>query len=93
LARLFATKYPVVGFDINQSRINGLLSGTDGTGNFGRSIASVLDKTHVTIWRFKFKTNQRIIKSMVCIAALNDMRTAIIISLLSHSVDKITVRI
>jgi UDP-N-acetyl-D-galactosamine dehydrogenase len=29
LARLFATKYPVVGFDINQSRINGLLSGTD----------------------------------------------------------------
>jgi UDP-N-acetyl-D-galactosamine dehydrogenase len=22
LARLFATKYPVVGFDINQSRIN-----------------------------------------------------------------------
>jgi UDP-N-acetyl-D-galactosamine dehydrogenase len=30
LARLFATKYPVVGFDINQSRINGL-SGTDST--------------------------------------------------------------
>jgi UDP-N-acetyl-D-galactosamine dehydrogenase len=28
---LFATKYPVVGFDINQSRINGLLSGTDST--------------------------------------------------------------
>lgn len=31
LARLFATKYPVVGFDINQSRINGLRSGTDST--------------------------------------------------------------
>jgi UDP-N-acetyl-D-galactosamine dehydrogenase len=31
VARLFATKYPVVGFDINQSRINGLLSGTDST--------------------------------------------------------------
>jgi UDP-N-acetyl-D-galactosamine dehydrogenase len=31
LARLFATKYPVVGFDINQNRINGLLSGTDST--------------------------------------------------------------
>jgi UDP-N-acetyl-D-galactosamine dehydrogenase len=29
LARLFATKYPVVGFDINQSRINSLLSGKD----------------------------------------------------------------
>jgi len=31
LARLFATKYPVVGFDINQSRIDGLRSGTDST--------------------------------------------------------------
>lgn len=31
LARLFATKYPVVGFDINQSRIQGLRSGTDST--------------------------------------------------------------
>jgi len=31
LARLFATKYPVVGFDINQSRIDGLNSGTDST--------------------------------------------------------------
>lgn len=31
LARLFATKYPVVGFDINQTRIAGLRSGTDST--------------------------------------------------------------
>jgi UDP-N-acetyl-D-galactosamine dehydrogenase len=31
LARLFATKYQVVGFDINQSRIDGLRSGTDST--------------------------------------------------------------
>jgi len=31
LARLFATKYPVVGFDINQSRVNSLKSGTDTT--------------------------------------------------------------
>ena len=31
LARLFATKYPVVGFDINQSRIDCLRSGTDST--------------------------------------------------------------
>jgi UDP-N-acetyl-D-galactosamine dehydrogenase len=31
LARLFATKYPVVGFDINQQRIDGLRSGTDST--------------------------------------------------------------
>ncbi|WP_409415517.1 nucleotide sugar dehydrogenase [Flavobacterium sp. PS2] len=31
LARLFSTKYPVVGFDINQSRIASLQSGTDTT--------------------------------------------------------------
>lgn len=31
LARLFATKFPVVGFDINKTRINSLLSGTDST--------------------------------------------------------------
>lgn len=31
LARLFATKYSVVGFDINESRIQGLRSGTDST--------------------------------------------------------------
>lgn len=31
LARLFATKYPVIGFDINQHRINELRSGTDTT--------------------------------------------------------------
>lgn len=31
LARLFATKYPVIGFDINQSRIQELNSGIDST--------------------------------------------------------------
>jgi UDP-N-acetyl-D-galactosamine dehydrogenase len=31
LARLFATKYPVVGFDINQNRVNQLNSGSDDT--------------------------------------------------------------
>lgn len=31
LARLFATKYPVVGFDINQNRISELQSGKDST--------------------------------------------------------------
>ncbi len=31
LARLFATKFPVVGFDINQYRVDGLRSGTDST--------------------------------------------------------------
>ncbi|MDR1455774.1 MAG: nucleotide sugar dehydrogenase [Tannerella sp.] len=31
LARLFATKYPVVGFDTNSARINELMAGTDST--------------------------------------------------------------
>lgn len=31
LARLFATKYPVVGFDINKERVNELMLGTDST--------------------------------------------------------------
>ena len=31
LARLFATKYSVVGFDINESRVSSLKSGTDTT--------------------------------------------------------------
>jgi UDP-N-acetyl-D-galactosamine dehydrogenase len=31
LARLFATKYPVVGFDINKTRITELTSGIDKT--------------------------------------------------------------
>ena len=31
LARLFATKYPVVGFDINEGRVSELMSGTDST--------------------------------------------------------------
>ena len=31
LARLFATKYPVVGFDINKERVSELRSGVDST--------------------------------------------------------------
>ncbi|MFD2568081.1 nucleotide sugar dehydrogenase [Pseudotenacibaculum haliotis] len=31
LARLFATKYPVIGFDINQERVDELMSGKDST--------------------------------------------------------------
>ena len=31
LARLFATKYSVVGFDINKERVAELMSGTDAT--------------------------------------------------------------
>ncbi|MFC6876163.1 nucleotide sugar dehydrogenase [Flavobacterium myungsuense] len=38
LARLFATKYSVVGFDINQSRVNELNSGIDSTLEIDKSL-------------------------------------------------------
>ncbi|MBO5630599.1 MAG: hypothetical protein J5965_16160, partial [Aeriscardovia sp.] len=31
LARLFSTKYPTVGFDMNQKRVNALMAGHDAT--------------------------------------------------------------
>jgi UDP-N-acetyl-D-galactosamine dehydrogenase len=51
LARLFATKYPVVGFDINQTRINGLRSGTDSTLEVSAEVlkAVLLSKNPVTL--------------------------------------------
>lgn len=46
LARLFATKYPVVGFDINRARIDELNSGTDATLEVADDVLqSVLVKT------------------------------------------------
>jgi UDP-N-acetyl-D-galactosamine dehydrogenase len=63
LARLFATKYPVVGFDINQTRINGLLSGTDSTLEVSDE---VLQKALVT----DFKSNQN---GLLCSSNLNDI--------------------
>lgn len=50
LARLFATKYPVVGFDINQTRIDELKSGKDKTlevENEDLQKVLVKDSTHV----------------------------------------------
>ena len=63
LARLFATKYPVVGFDINQTRINGLLSGTDSTLEVSDE---VLQKVLVT----DFKSNQN---GLLCSSTMEDI--------------------
>jgi UDP-N-acetyl-D-galactosamine dehydrogenase len=75
LARLFATKYPVVGFDINQSRINGLLSGTDSTLEISEEVlqAVLLDKNPCYDYgdSQNQRKNQRIIKSTVCIVLLH----------------------
>jgi UDP-N-acetyl-D-galactosamine dehydrogenase len=46
LARLFATKYPVVGFDINTRRVGELMAGTDSTLEVSDEVlkASLVDK-------------------------------------------------
>ena len=46
LARLFATKYPVVGFDINQKRIDELNSGTDKTLEISDAVLKAVLKTN-----------------------------------------------
>jgi len=56
LARLFATKYSVVGFDINQSRVDELNSGLDSTLEVEKSLLeSVLLK------------NQQIMRLVYCV--------------------------
>jgi UDP-N-acetyl-D-galactosamine dehydrogenase len=63
LARLFATKYPVVGFDINQSRIDGLRSGTDST-------LEVSDEVLKQVLVDDFNDAQN---GLLCSATLNDI--------------------
>jgi UDP-N-acetyl-D-galactosamine dehydrogenase len=63
LARLFATKYPVVGFDINQSRIDGLRSGTDST-------LEVSDEVLQQVLVDDFNDAQN---GLLCSATLNDI--------------------
>jgi UDP-N-acetyl-D-galactosamine dehydrogenase len=45
LARLFATKYPVVGFDVNKKRVEDLMSGKDHTLEVEESILQAVLKT------------------------------------------------
>jgi UDP-N-acetyl-D-galactosamine dehydrogenase len=47
LARLFATKYPVVGFDINKSRISELMAGKDHTLEVEESVLKAVLKDRV----------------------------------------------
>ena len=63
LARLFATKYPVVGFDINQSRINGLRSGTDSTLEVSDAVLQVV----------LVDSLEGAQKGLLCSATLNDI--------------------
>jgi UDP-N-acetyl-D-galactosamine dehydrogenase len=63
LARLFATKYQVVGFDINQSRINGLCSGTDSTLEVSDEVLQ-----QVLVNDFNYNKN-----GLLCSATLSDI--------------------
>ncbi|TXD51432.1 nucleotide sugar dehydrogenase [Polaribacter sp. IC063] len=63
LARLFATKFPVVGFDINIKRVVELISGTDATLEVSDAVlqAVLVDKT----------TNE---KGLLCSTAIDDLK-------------------
>jgi len=63
LARLFATKYQVVGFDINQNRISSLRSGTDST-------LEVSDEVLQKVLVNDFKSNPN---GLLCSATLEDI--------------------
>lgn len=63
LARLFATKYKVVGFDINQNRIDGLRSGTDST-------LEVSDDVLQAVLVDNFDKNQN---GLLCSSSLDDI--------------------
>ncbi|MFT5715406.1 MAG: UDP-N-acetyl-D-galactosamine dehydrogenase [Flavobacterium sp.] len=63
LARLFATKYQVVGFDINQNRIEDLCSGTDST-------LEVSDEVLQQVLVNDFNNNKN---GLLCSATLNDI--------------------
>ncbi|MFG4004733.1 nucleotide sugar dehydrogenase [Flavobacterium aquidurense] len=62
LARLFATKYSVIGFDINESRVVSLKSGTDTT----------LEVDDVTLQKVLVE-NPNTEKGLYCTTALNDL--------------------
>jgi UDP-N-acetyl-D-galactosamine dehydrogenase len=66
LARLFATKYPVVGFDINQNRIQELRSGTDST-------LEVSDEILQAVLVTDLKSNSN---GLLCSADINDIKDA-----------------
>jgi UDP-N-acetyl-D-galactosamine dehydrogenase len=57
LARLFATKYPVVGFDINQQRIDALKKGIDDTLEVDKASLKAVLKTNNTIKNGLFCTD------------------------------------
>lgn len=69
LARLFATKYPVVGFDINQKRIEELNTGTDST-------LEVEDDVLKAVLKYESPFSQVAENGLYCSADINDIKDA-----------------
>ncbi|MCD1116478.1 nucleotide sugar dehydrogenase [Chryseobacterium turcicum] len=70
LARLFATQYPVVGFDINQKRVADLQAGTDST-------LELDDEVLQSVLLQKNPLNEKnIIKGLFCSVDLSDIQNA-----------------
>lgn len=69
LARLFATQYPVVGFDINQKRITDLQNGTDST-------LELEDEVLQSVLLQKNPLNENITKGLFCSADSKDLQNA-----------------
>ncbi len=69
LARLFATKYPVVGFDINQKRIEELNKGTDSTLEVENDILKA-------VLKHQNPFNQTVDNGLYCSADINDIQDA-----------------
>jgi UDP-N-acetyl-D-galactosamine dehydrogenase len=66
LARLFATKYPVVGFDLNQSRVDELNGGTDHT-------LEVADELLQSVLVNENPTPAKNVKGLYCTAKLEEL--------------------
>ncbi|KXH84679.1 nucleotide sugar dehydrogenase [Chryseobacterium kwangjuense] len=69
LARLFATRYPVVGFDINQKRIEELNAGTDST-------LEVEDNVLKAVLKHESPFNNDADNGLFCSADINDIQDA-----------------
>lgn len=69
LARLFATTYPVVGFDINQKRIEELNTGTDST-------LEVDDDVLKAVLKYNNSFSQTAENGLYCSADINDIKDA-----------------
>lgn len=69
LARLFATQYPVIGFDINQKRITDLQNGTDAT-------LELNDKVLQSVLLQKNPLNGNMAKGLFCSADNDELQNA-----------------